>query len=254
MAAMDEFKAEREAVKNGPLKQRLEYFWDYHKWHVLIPLFIGIIIGVSIYQAVTRPDTIVSGIVLNTYSQTAYERASELNLNYLKTLELDPKEYQVELNTTLAYSNDPGEGVSMNYESLQAITAQTGAGVIDFMVADTETMIDFEYRAMFADLREVLTKEQLQAFEPYLLYIDRDILIQRQKYYEENFETSDLTFTDCRKPEEMKDPVPVFLDMSNCKKLTDIYEDVPDSLALAVPSKSERIEALQDFLNYLYEE
>lgn len=254
MAAMDEFKAERDAVKNGPLKQRIEYFWDYHKWHVLIPLFIGIIIGVSIYQAVTKPETIVSGIVLNTYSQSAYARANELNLAYLDKLGYDPKEYAVEFNTNLAYSNDPEQGASMNYESLQAITAQTGAGVIDFMVADTETMVDFEYRAMFADLREVLTEEQLKAYEPYLLYIDRDILIQRQKYYEENFETSDLEFTDCRKPEEMKDPVPVFLDMSNCEKLTDIYEEKPESLALAVPNKAERIEALQDFLDYLYEE
>ncbi len=254
MAAMDEFKAERDAVKNGPFKQRLEYFWDYHKWHVMIPLFIAIIIGVSIYQAVTKPETVVSGIVLNTYSQTAYERANELSNDYVELKGLDPSEYIVDMNTNLAYSVDTENGVNMNYDSLQAINAQTGAGVIDFMVADLATMLDFEYRSMFHDLRDVLTEDQVEKLEPYFLYIDRDILVQRQAYYEEHFEASDLAFTDCHKPEEMKEPVPVLLDISKCEKIASIYEEPPKELALAIPNKTERIEALQPFLEYLFEE
>ena len=33
MAVMDEFKEEREALKNGTPKQKLAYFWYYYKWH-----------------------------------------------------------------------------------------------------------------------------------------------------------------------------------------------------------------------------
>lgn len=253
MAAMDEFRAEREAVKNGPLKQRIEYFWDYHKWHVLIPLFVAIILGVSIYQAVTKPDTVLSGIVLNTHSQTAYERAADLGNEYLTKEGYDTEEYALEFNTNLTYSTDSETGSSVNYDSLQAITAQTAAGVIDFMVAESDVLLDLEYRSMFLDLQTILTEEQIEKWKPYFLYIDRDILVQRQEAYEKNREIGEITFSDCHKPEEMKDPVPVFLDVSKCEKLTAIYEEAPKELLLAVPDKTERAENLVTFLEYLYE-
>ena len=39
MAVMDEFKEERERMKSQPFKVRFAYFWDYHKFHVLIAAF-----------------------------------------------------------------------------------------------------------------------------------------------------------------------------------------------------------------------
>ena len=44
MAVMDEFKEEREALKNGTPKQKLAYFWYYYKWHVIISLVVIILI------------------------------------------------------------------------------------------------------------------------------------------------------------------------------------------------------------------
>ena len=40
MAVMDEFKEERERMKAQPFKVRFAYFWDYHKFHVLIAAFV----------------------------------------------------------------------------------------------------------------------------------------------------------------------------------------------------------------------
>ena len=37
MAAMDEFRAEREAVKNGSFKEKLSYFWTYYKCYHSVP-------------------------------------------------------------------------------------------------------------------------------------------------------------------------------------------------------------------------
>ena len=44
MAVMDEFKEEREALKNGTPRQKLAYFWYYYKWHVIIALVVIIMI------------------------------------------------------------------------------------------------------------------------------------------------------------------------------------------------------------------
>lgn len=57
MAVMDEFKEEREALKNGTPKQKLAYFWYYYKWHVIIALVVIIMI-VSFVKSAYRPGRI----------------------------------------------------------------------------------------------------------------------------------------------------------------------------------------------------
>ena len=53
MAVMDEFKEEREALKNGTPRQKLTYFWYYYKWHVIIALVVIIMI-VSFVKQLTE--------------------------------------------------------------------------------------------------------------------------------------------------------------------------------------------------------
>ena len=65
MAVMDEFKEEREALKNGTPKQKLAYFWYYYKWHVIISVIvIGMIVS-FIYQYTNRKDTAFNAVLLN---------------------------------------------------------------------------------------------------------------------------------------------------------------------------------------------
>ena len=40
MPVMDEFREERETIKNGTFKQKWQYFCDYYKWHVIIGAFV----------------------------------------------------------------------------------------------------------------------------------------------------------------------------------------------------------------------
>lgn len=65
MAVMDEFKEEREALKNGTPKQKLAYFWYYYKWHVIISvIIIGMLVS-FIYQYANRKDTAFNAVLLN---------------------------------------------------------------------------------------------------------------------------------------------------------------------------------------------
>ena len=68
MAVMDEFKEERENIINSTPKQKLTYFWEYYKWYVIIPVIIVSAIGWYIYHVVTTPETILSGILINTHN------------------------------------------------------------------------------------------------------------------------------------------------------------------------------------------
>ena len=64
MAVMDEFKEEREALKNGTPKQKLAYFWYYYKWHVIISIVVIAMVGSFIYQYVNRKDTAFEAVLL----------------------------------------------------------------------------------------------------------------------------------------------------------------------------------------------
>ena len=45
MALMDEFKEERESIKNKSFKEKLDYFWCYYKWWIITPIIIVFIAG-----------------------------------------------------------------------------------------------------------------------------------------------------------------------------------------------------------------
>ena len=68
MAVMDEFREEREAMKNGTRKQKLEYFWCYYKWHVICTVAAIAIISSFIYEGVTRKDIALYATFLNSYT------------------------------------------------------------------------------------------------------------------------------------------------------------------------------------------
>ena len=56
MAVMDEFREERENLKNASFQKKWQYFWDYYKIHTFVVLFVILIAGVTIYQSVTAPN------------------------------------------------------------------------------------------------------------------------------------------------------------------------------------------------------
>ena len=44
----------KEMVKNLPFKDKVKHFWYYYKIHTIVAAFVLILIGVTVYQAVTQ--------------------------------------------------------------------------------------------------------------------------------------------------------------------------------------------------------
>lgn len=250
MALMDEFREEREAIKQAPLKKRLEYFWDYYKWYVIVPALILIFLGNTIYQKVTAPDVLMNGICLNTYNLSAEEAAGKVSEDFAKEMDIDLKDYAVDLNTSLTYIPNDTSGTT-NYESAQALMAWIAAGSVDFLAAEHETMEEFCYKGYFEDLRDVLTEEQFAKLEPYILYMDRDVEISRQLALDENKDISEIVLPDCKNPEAMGDPIPVMIDVSECETFSSIYATAEKGLAIGLAVNGPHLEMTLEFLDYL---
>ena len=67
MAKMDEFREEREAMKNAPLKDRIAYFWEYNKLETTIAV-VAVISVISIAVTILgKKDVLLEGMILNRF-------------------------------------------------------------------------------------------------------------------------------------------------------------------------------------------
>ena len=86
--------------------------------------------------------------------------------------------------------------------------------MLDFVVCDITSMENLAYSEFFVDLSTVLTKEQLDAYAPYLLYMDMAFLEDLKEIVEsENYDV-EIEVPDSTKPETMEKPIPVFINIS----------------------------------------
>ena len=59
MAVMDEFREEREALKNADAKTKWQYFLDYYKWYVIGGAAVLAFVISMIHSALTAKDNAV---------------------------------------------------------------------------------------------------------------------------------------------------------------------------------------------------
>ena len=251
MALMDEFKEERKAVlQNGTTKQKISYIWDYYKWHIMIPIIVVIALISYIVNIVTRPDIILNGVMLNIHNIESAGPSEILLPDFYKEQKVDTKNEEINLNANLYYSVD---NLSSNYESSQVLMAWLSAGQLDFITGDATSLTDLAYKEYFTDLRDYLTEEQLEKYEPYFLYIDYDVYQKRSELINNMDDASIIELPDCTKPEEMKDPIPVMIDISKSEKTKEVYGNTTEILAFGVTVKETHKEMTIAFLDYLME-
>lgn len=235
-------KQDFEAIQNGTLQQKLQFFWDYYRWTVITAAVVMTIIISAVVSVVTAKDTFLSGITLNSYSASPEAPYGKLVEEFMDTRQADPADWEFEINTSLVYSAAPDKVTEENYQTIQRIGAQIAAHDLDFMTGDQGTMEALAYSGMFVDLTTVLSETQLALYQPYLHYIDWAVV---------ESETTVTALPDSAQPESMQKPVPVFVDVSGCAYLAEGYEYLSEPLlfAIAVNAPQEaRAAALMDFL------
>lgn len=107
------------------------------------------------------------------------------------------------------------------------------------------------YNQYFSNLVDVLSKEQIKAYEPYFLYYDKVVLEKWDNidYTSEN--TSEIHIPDPTRPGLMEEPVLVMINVSANNKLTDIYPEFSVNYDLGIFANSPNKENTLEFLDYL---
>ena len=250
MAVMDEFREEREAMKNGTRKQKLEYFWCYYKWHVICTVAAIAIISSFIYKAVTRKDIALYATFLNSYT-LAVDDGEAYEQRITEAIGIDTSEYEIMIDNSL-YMDLENMTDETTYNTVQKMAVYVAADEIDVLVSNTEVFDYYAYIDYLTDLRTVLTPEQLEAYEPYLYYIDYAVLEAKQEAAD-NLEEFTGTYPDPTKPEEMEEPVPVGVSLANAsEEFNNTYVFKTDAV-FGIVVNSPNPENALNFLDFLFE-
>ncbi len=236
----DRLKEDLEVLKKAPFREKIQFLWDYYKLPFFVIVVVAVILVSAVTTAVTAKEPYLSGIMLNSYHSGPETDRVRFAEDFLAAEQADEK-YVYEINTSLLYHSDNTASPEENYYALSRVAAQITAHELDFITADMKTMLEFAYGGMIEDLSEVLTEAQLVCYEPYLCYIDLALLEDGAAVTE---------FPDCRKPEEMKEPVPVLIDVTGSEYLAEGYQ-YSDQIAFGVAVNAPReknVAALIDFL------
>ena len=226
MARMDEFREEREMMKERSLGERLEYFWEYNKLNVIIALVAVISVVSIIYTVVTKEDIILEGVILNRYwTEMEGLGCDKIKSAYLEYRELDPEEYTISVNGALIYADpDVAELALESSEAVQIITSQALTASLDFITGDVESLMYFDEIEYLGDLRNYLTDEQIQAYSEYFVY------------------------------SETHPSIPVILNVTGSKTLTEEYTRKNQELGICIIGNAPHVEELQLFVDYLMQD
>lgn len=216
MAVMDEFKEERERMKSQPFKVRFAYFWDYHKFHVLIAacvLFFVIDLG---YTWLTQKDTAFMAFFINCYADE--EKAEAYTTEMTEKMAIDTKEEEIRLDYSVHITGD-----GTDYEASQLVGVRIAAKEVDVMLTDEDTFDRYIQSDMFMDLSQVLTPEQYDYYKDSFYYMDYALI---ESGYYENIDYATTEFsdtTDHRSPEGMEKPMPVGIYVDTTEEFEECY-------------------------------
>ena len=248
MAAMDEFRKEREAIKHAPFKEKVNYFWDYYKWYVIIGILVIVALTSFIYNTVTKKDVLLNGILLNVY-QTESDMDGVVK-GFYEFEHIDEKKEEISLNSSLFYQ----VGSSQSYQALQVLMAWSGAEQLDFITcSDVESMTDLAYRGYFTDLTEALNPVDVEKYKDLFYYMDEDVMIKRSEAITSGQVKEAFPIPDPTKPEEMSSPIPVFMKVSDSDLMRKAYGVEDEDIVLGILPNAPHPNMAVRFLNFIME-
>lgn len=215
---------EKEKWSNMNTKQRFSYFQTYYlKWVIIIGIALaGIISMIASVVRNATTENLFEGAMVNTFISD--EGQNYLISGYEEHLGGTRKQ-KVYLNDAMTISMDLNDLDQYMYANRIKLMSLMAAQEMDYLILTEETFYNLEAGGTYADLREVLSKETLEAFADKIIYA--------------HYDESDETY-----------PAAICIDESYLAKE---YQLLPlEDCYVAFVVNSTRLERAEDFFEYIY--
>lgn len=228
------------ALKGKPLKDKLKHIFTYYKLPIIAIVLVVMIAVSFVSQLASAKHTVLHVYCLD--ALVAQEKEKTILLEISQAVGIDQEKEQIEITVK---QNPQGE----LYEG-EALAAQIMGGMIDVLALPEDISLQWLYQDVFADLSEILTADQLRAYEDMLLYVDGAVL---EKMDHLSQQENPLQFPDPTKPEEMEDPIPVAVRVLDGSEFADVFFSNQQSIVIGIVANAPNPENAVFFVDYVVE-
>jgi len=273
MALMDEFKEERETIKDAPFKKRMEYFWEYYKWWVIGGVFAIIVIVMTVRSIVTHKNDVLYVAMINCVEVAGSDAEGSIKEPFLTAHDFDYKKnnilFDIDLKmnfSSIAHkeANEIPEGytdyvsITNSSNSRQTLSVYIAAGTVDLMVSSENWFDEYAYGGFYLPLNEVLTAQELEQYGDKLYYIDQAVRDRYEKASDEMNYDYNEKYPDPYDIEAMEQPVAYGIIVDGDTRLISNYafvtESKGDNVVIGFIANGKNVELAHDLLIYLLEE
>lgn len=250
MAVMDEFEEERNSIKSAPLNKRVEYFWNYYKWHTITAI-VAIIVAVTLVHDLNAVKEVAfEAVFVNTYATSESVELVESGFAEYIQVDTDSQDVILDADYYLDYVN---QGTDHTYY-LQKIATLFASQTVDNVLSDEYTYAELAYSGMIAELGEYLTQEQLDKYADQLVYMDmdvKDIITELNEDMDSEVVYPEYTIGSA---ENMTSPVVVGIYLGEEHNLGDDFINSDTVFVVGIAASTERADVAVEFLEYVLEE
>lgn len=258
----DEIRQQQLKAKDMSLEGKLKYFWGYYKFHVIIAVIALIMAGTLIHDVTTSKDYSFYAIMFNS-NQLSEE---SMVTSFAEYADLDTGNYQCVIDTASKISMRSYSQYDMAVA--QKMVALVQARELDTVMMDSSLFYNYALSELFADLRTVLTEEELSKYKDNLYYIDyAEVELANEESGYEDESTTSLDDPDAystekilaeakahRHPENMEKPVPIGIYMTDSPFATETnayYQEIP---VFGFVATSQKTDTSRKYLEFLWDE
>lgn len=248
MPVMDEFREERDAIKQKSFKEKIKYFCDYYKWHVIGGVALAAFAISLIHSILTHKDWAFYGAFINAYQTPAYDAFRE---DFAAQAGIDLNEFDVMFDTNMYISESSYD--QGNLDTRERLTVYIAAGDVNVMAGSPSIINQYAYNGFFQDLRQLLPQDLQEQLEPYYYYADAALADE----IEAQQESGELNVTprypsDPTDAESMAEPVPVGLYIQDCPRIQEAFVFQDDEVVLGVINNVPDTDSVLQFLRLIY--
>ena len=256
-----EIKEQHQKTKDMSLKGKLGYFWDYYRIHTAVVLAVLVLAVMFIRQYRDNKDYAFYAVLLNV--DTTRIQDNQWSEEFSEYAGIDTEEYATVIDTSFIISNDSYSEYSIT--SNEKLVVMMAAGIIDIIVADSETFESQAQSEGYANLETVLPKELLDKYSDYLYYTDAATFeaTENALYSDEEQPSADTFIINHHDPSSMEQPIPVGICLPAGNKLIETgcydylaendttYQGYPSEAVLGITANSTHIDMIIKFLEFL---
>ena len=215
------FRAEREKLRELTPKEKVQYIWSYYYlWIIGISAFLAISIFLTVRITTSIKEEWLYAMFANTMADAG--NGSGMWKDFTEFSELDLKEKRVEFNAEAYFDYLKNQAKVNDYYN--AFIALTDAGILDIITMETPSLEALAESGRLTDLN-------LERCQPL-----RDRYADRLVYFH-----------------GVEGDIPVGFDVSDSLLVTH-YGLYRDSCALGIGARSEKMEIIALFLQFILEE